>query len=317
MQTLTISDADHDVRLDRWFKRHYPALSHGMLEKHLRKGDVRVDGKKAKSSDRLSEGQSLEIRFRVEALQPSEKPKPAKRPVSPEDTKMMQNLVLYKDANIIVINKPFGLAVQGGTGISKSIDDMLGALTFDAKERPKLVHRLDRDTTGALVLARSAKVAKILMEAFAGKDVRKTYLALVKGQPMPMKGTIDQPIAKCRVGEGDFELMKVDDSGKRAVTEYRTAEILGGKFAVMELSPLTGRTHQLRVHMAEIGCPIVGDGKYGGSVLESIIDVENKLHLHAARIQIPAFANGKKIDVRAPLPKHMKKSFDSLGIETK
>lgn len=317
MQTITISDTDHDVRLDRWFKRHYPALSHGMLEKHLRKGDVRIEGKKAKSSDRLLEGQSLEIRFKVEALQPSEKIKPAKRPISAEDVLMMQRAVLYKDANVIILNKPFGLAVQGGTGISKNIDDLLGALMFDAKERPKLVHRLDRDTTGVLVLARNAKVAKILMQAFAGKDVEKTYLALVRGQPQPLKGTIDQPIAKCRVGEGDFELMKVDDSGKRAITEYKVAEMLGGKFSVMELSPLTGRTHQLRVHMAEIGCPIVGDGKYGGSVLESMMDVENKLHLHAARIQIPSILNTKKIDVRAPLPKHMQRSFDSLGIYLK
>lgn len=314
MTLHTVSTDDHDIRLDRWFKRHYPALSHGMLEKHLRKGDVRVDGKKAKSSDRVAEGQKLEIRFKVETLESVEKKKPEKRPVSPEDAKMLQKTVIYKDANVVIINKPFGLAVQGGTGISKSIDDLLGALTFDAKERPKLVHRLDRDTTGVLVLARSAKVAKILMQWFTGKDIEKTYLALIIGQPLPPGGTIDKPLAKCRVGEGDFELMKVDDSGKRAITEYQVVEMLGGKFSVIQLSPLTGRTHQLRVHMAEIGCPIVGDGKYGGRLSEKAMDVENKLHLHAARIQIPALPGGKKIDVRAPLPPHMKKSFDTLGI---
>lgn len=317
MTSHTIQNADHDIRLDRWFKRHFPNVSHGMLEKHLRKGDVRVDGKKAKSSDRVSEGQKLEIRFAVNELKSVEKPKPQKKPIKPEDILMIQKAVIYKDANIIVINKPFGLAVQGGTGISKSVDDMLGALQFDQKERPKLVHRLDKDTTGVLVLARSARIAKELMQGFSGKDIQKTYLALVIKQPLPMAGTIDKPLAKCAVGMGDFELMQVSEAGKRAITEYRTAETLGGKFTVMELSPLTGRTHQLRVHMAEIGCPIVGDGKYGGKLFESAMDVENKLHLHAKRIVIPKELLGKKIDVSAPLPPHMKRSFDTLGIETK
>ncbi len=314
MLSHTISEDDHDVRLDRWFKRHYPALSHGMLEKHLRKGDVRVGGKKAKSSDRLEQGQALEIRFKVEALQAVEKKKPEKRPMSPDDILMMQKAVIYKDANVIILNKPFGLAVQGGTGISKSVDDLLGALMFDAKERPKLVHRLDKDTTGVLVLARHAKAAKILMQGFSGKDIEKTYVALVHRQPTPLAGMIDKPLAKCAVGEGGFELMTVDEAGKRAITEYQVIEMLAGKFSVMQLSPLTGRTHQLRVHMAEIGCPIVGDGKYGGRLEETAMDVENKLHLHAQRIQLPAMLGAKKIDVTAPLPKHMKRSFDSLGI---
>ncbi len=317
MKTHTISDADNDVRLDRWFKRHYPALSHGMLEKHLRKGDVRVAGKKAKSSDRLTEGQALEIHFKIETLQTVEKKKPEKRPHSPEDILMMQKAVIYKDANVIILNKPFGLAVQGGTGITKSVDDLLGTLMFDSKDRPKLVHRLDKDTTGVLVLARSAKAAKILMQGFMGKDIEKTYMALVAGQPLPLKGVVDKPLAKCTVGEGGFELMQVDEAGKRAITEYQVIEMLGGKFSVMQLSPLTGRTHQLRVHMAEIGCPIVGDGKYGGRLAEKAMDVENKLHLHAWRIQIPAMLGAKKIDVTAPLPKHMVRSFDTLGIYVK
>jgi 23S rRNA pseudouridine955/2504/2580 synthase len=317
MATHIISEADDDVRLDRWFKRHYPALSHGMLEKHLRKGDVRVDGKKAKSPDRLVQGQSLEIFFKVEALQSVEKKKPEKRPLSPEDILMMQRAVLYKDANVIILNKPFGLAVQGGTGITKSVDDLLGTLMFDGKERPKLVHRLDKDTTGVLVLARSAKAAKLLMHGFSDKEIEKTYLALVIGQPLPLKGVVDKPLAKCVQGEGGFELMAVDEAGKRAITEYQVVELLAGKFSVVQLSPLTGRTHQLRVHMADIGCPIVGDGKYGGRLTESAMDVENKLHLHAQRIQIPAMLGAKKIDVTAPLPKHMQRSFDSLGIYIK
>ena len=314
MQTHTITEADHDIRLDRWFKRHFPNVTHGMLEKFLRKGDIRLGGKKAKSADRVQEGQVVEVHFNTANIKITEKPKPVKKTLSPEDALMMQRAVLYKDANVIIINKPFGLAVQGGTGITKSVDDLLGALMFEKMERPKLVHRLDKDTTGVLVLARSSKAAKILMYGFAGKDIEKTYLALVIGEPRPLKGTIDKPLAKCAVGQGDFELVQVDEAGKRAITEYKVVEMLARKFSVVELSPLTGRTHQLRVHMADIGCPIVGDGKYGGKLMESAMDVANKLHLHAQRIQIPAMLGGKDIDITAPLPPHMKKSFESLGI---
>jgi len=314
MTTHTITEADHEIRLDRWFKRNMPNVSHSMLEKYLRKGDVRIDGKKAKSSDRVTAGQTLDIRFDTSALKPAEKEKIVKKMISPEDVMKIQDTVIYKDANVIIINKPFGLAVQGGTGISKSVDDMSGALMFDGKEKPKLVHRIDKDTTGILVLARNARVAKQLVEWFADKTIQKTYLALVHKQPLPLKGTIDKPISKCEVGEGGYEVMQVNDAGKRAITEYAVVEMLGGKFTVVELSPLTGRTHQLRVHMADAGCPIVGDGKYGGRLEESTMDVQNKLHLHALRIQIPSIFGAKKIDVKAPLPKHMKKSFDSLGI---
>jgi 23S rRNA pseudouridine955/2504/2580 synthase len=314
MSTHIITEDDHDIRLDRWFKRHLPNVTHGMLEKFLRKGDVRLEGKKAKSSDRLVQGQTLEIHFNTVNIKPTERKVPVKKSISPEDALMMQRAVLYKDANVIIINKPFGLAVQGGTGISKSVDDLLGSLMFDSKDRPKLVHRIDKDTTGILVLARSAKAAKILTTGFADKTIQKTYMALVHKQPLPPGGTIDKPLAKCAVGEGGFEKMEVDDAGKRAITEYQVIEMLGGKFSVMQLSPLTGRTHQLRVHMAEIGCPIVGDGKYGGKLAESAMDVENKLHLHAWRIQIPSMLGAKKIDITAPLPKHMQRSFDSLGI---
>ncbi len=319
MSIHIISKDDDEIRLDRWFKRHFPNVTHGMLEKFLRKGDVRINGAKAKSSQRLSSGQSLEIHFNTANIKTIAREKPEKRSISAEDALLMQRAVLYRDANIIIINKPFGLASQGGTGISKSVDDLLGALLFDSKDRPKLVHRLDKDTSGVMALARSSKAATILMRGFSDKTIKKTYIALVNNQPLPLKGTIDKPIAKCSSAgeEGGFELMSVDDAGKRAITEYKVLETLGGKFSVVELSPLTGRTHQLRVHMAEIGCPIVGDGKYGGRLAETAMDVENKLHLHAARLQIPAMLGAKKIDVRAELPKHMQKSFNSLGIYAK
>lgn len=313
MITQTVSENDHDIRLDRWFKRHHPGLPHAMLEKFLRKGDVRLDGKKAKSSDRLATGQSL---THPDLGGPEFKTK--LKPIADErDEKLIQSWVLYKDANVIVINKPFGLPVQGGTKIAKSLDDMLGGLTFDAPERPKLVHRLDRDTSGCLVLARSSAAAAKLAKAFAGKDIEKTYWALVHNVPLPPQGTVDYKLVKTALRDA-YERMEVDEEeGKHAKTEYRVLEFLARRFALMELKPLTGRTHQLRVHMTAIGCPIVGDNKYGGETIAAKhLGVENMLHLHARRVVIPAFGSGKKVDVMAPLPAHMKQSFEALGIST-
>ncbi|MEQ1705076.1 MAG: RluA family pseudouridine synthase [Rickettsiales bacterium] len=315
MINQTISDEDNDIRLDRWFKRHFPNLQHAMLEKYLRKGAVRLDGKKAKSSDRIRAGQVLSYpEFGEDVAFVKAKPQ-----TNEQDAEFVRSLVLYKDANVIIINKPFGLPVQGGTKIKKSLDDMLGGLLFDAKERPKLVHRLDRDTSGVLVLARNTKSASLLAKMFAGKDIEKTYLALTHGRPLQTVGTIDYRLLKAEHGENSYERVAVDDEeGKYARTEYRVVESLARRFALMELKPLTGRTHQLRVHMQAINCPIVGDEKYGGDELQAQdVGIADGLHLHARRIVIPAFGSGKKIDVTAPLPPHMKESFKALGIEIK
>lgn len=315
MISQTISDDDNDIRLDRWFKRHLPNLQHAMLEKNLRKGSVRLDGKKAKSSDRIKAGQVLNYPDFGEDIS-FVKEKPA---ASAQDAEFVQKLVLYKDANVIIINKPFGLPVQGGTKIKKSLDDMLGGLQFDAKERPKLVHRLDRDTSGVLVLARSSKAAATLSKMFAGKDIEKTYMALIHGRPWQAVGTIDYRLLKAEHGENSYERVAVDDEeGKYAKTEFRVVESLAKRFSLIELKPLTGRTHQLRVHMQAINCPIVGDEKYGGDELQAQdVGIADGLHLHARRIVIPAFGSGKKIDVTAPYPPHMKESFKALGIEVK
>jgi 23S rRNA pseudouridine955/2504/2580 synthase len=315
MINQTISDEDNDIRLDRWFKRHFPNLQHAMLEKYLRKGAVRLDGKKAKSSDRIIAGQVLNYPdFGADVSFVKAKPQ-----ASEQDAEFVRSLVLYKDANVIIINKPFGLPVQGGTKIKKSLDDMLGGLMFDAKERPKLVHRLDRDTSGVLVLARNTKSAAVLSKMFAGKDIEKTYLALTHGCPLQTMGSIDYRLLKAVHGESSYERVAVDDEeGKYAKTEYRVVESLARRFALMELKPLTGRTHQLRVHMQAINCPIVGDEKYGGDEMQAQdVGIADGLHLHARRVVIPAFGSGKKIDVTAPLPPHMKESFKALGIEVK
>lgn len=315
MSEHIIAQDDDGIRLDRWFKRHRADVNHAMLEKALRKGDVRLDGKKSKASDRITAGQVLSVKeagIRGQGLEVKDhKPKADPRPLNPADIAMMQAAVLYKDKHVIVINKPAGLAVQGGTGISKSVDGLLDALRFDALARPKLVHRLDKDTSGVLVLARDAKAATELMQAFSGKTAQKIYWALVKGAPEKSQGKIDLPLAKQE--EGDVEKVAVDtEEGKRAVTHYRVLDRLSRTLAFVELMPVTGRTHQLRVHMAAIGHPIIGDGKYGGkeAFVEGMGGVSGKLHLHARRLMIPGV-----IDVTAPLPAHMKKSFDTLGIE--
>jgi 23S rRNA pseudouridine955/2504/2580 synthase len=311
MTDYTVVEADSGIRLDRWFKRHLPGVTHGLLEKSLRKGDIRVGGKKAKSSDRVETGHVIECRKEFEGQK--EAPVPLKNTItvmSEADRVMMQQAVLYKDDDVIVINKPPGLAVQGGSGINKSVDNLLDALRYDSKERPKLVHRLDRDTSGALVLARSAKVAAKLMKEFSGKTAQKTYWALIKGVPDLLQGKIDLPLAKQEVG--DHEKVAIDeDDGKRAVTLYEVVERLSKTLAWVELTPITGRTHQLRVHMAAIGHPIIGDGKYGGAdaFIEGM-DISNKLHLHAHRIVIPGM-----LDVTAPLPKHMQDSWKKLGLD--
>lgn len=321
MAEFKVTMDDADIRLDRWFKRHYPGFSHGMLEKHLRKGDIRLDGKKVKSSEHILVGQMIEVRCKLpDDSKEKKRPTPTQqdRPLDPDDVQMMQKSVLYKDANIIVINKPFGLAVQGGTKVVKSVDGLLNALCFDAPSRPKLVHRLDKDTSGVLVLARNANVAAKLSKAFSSKDhLEKIYWALVYGSPLPLRGTIDMPLAKSSHGEEFYERVGVnDEDGKRAITEYRVVESLARKFSWVELRPITGRTHQLRVHMAEIGCPIVGDPKYNfhDHGMKGV-NVANKLHLHARRIIIPAEILGRKIDVSAPLPEHMAASFKSFEFE--
>lgn len=309
-----VSDADNDIRLDRWFKRHLPHVSHGLLEKLLRKGDVRINGKKAKSADHVLVGQTIKVwQAAVSVREGIDDAKPKRTTsaaVTPEDAELLQQAVLFKNKDVIVINKPPGLAVQGGTGIRRSVDSILGALRFDASERPKLVHRLDKDTSGVLVLARSAAAAAKLMKAFAGKTAEKTYWALVKGAPEIQQGKIDMPLSKQE--EGNVEKVTIDEKdGRKAVTLYTVLERLSSALAWVELLPITGRTHQLRVHMASIGHPIIGDGKYGGrEAFVEGMDFAHKLHLHARRIVIPGM-----LDVTAPLPKHMQESWKTLGLE--
>lgn len=318
----TVTEADGGIRLDRWFKRHFPTITHGLLEKSLRKGLVRLDGKKAAASDRVAAGQMLRVPGEWANEKPEEKPEYTPRwKASEDDIKNVQRMVLYKDEDVLVINKPPGLAVQGGTGQGKHLDAMLGALRFDAADRPRLVHRLDKDTSGCLCLARSAKAAAQLAKMFKERETEKIYRALVIGLPLPLEGTVDLPLSKSERGKDSrmeaYEKVSVDEeSGQTAITEYKVLEHCADKLSWVEMKPITGRTHQLRVHMAAIGHPIVGDGKYGGrdAFVRGSLEVSQQLHLHADRIIIPHMP-GRKIDVRAPLPNHIKESLKTFNID--
>jgi 23S rRNA pseudouridine955/2504/2580 synthase len=318
VRQLTISDDDSNQRLDRWFKKHFPEVNHGRLEKLLRTGQVRLDGKRAKASDRVEAGQTVRVPP-IAPAQDTERPRsePKLKPVSESDAKMLRDAVLYKDADVLVINKPAGLAVQGGTGLDKNLDAMLDSLRFDAAERPRLVHRLDRDTSGVLVLARSGKAARELAEAFRDKSAQKIYWAVVVGVPSPERGTIDAPLSK-HADHGFGERVGIDEEeGRNAVTRYALVERAGNRAAWLALMPETGRTHQLRAHCVILGTPILGDGKYGGP--EAQLTRENlprKLHLHARAIRIPHPKKGW-ITAEAPLPPHMQATWKFFGFAAK
>ncbi|GGF29508.1 pseudouridine synthase [Aliidongia dinghuensis] len=320
VRLIQVSEDDADIRLDRWFKRQYPGLSHIRLEKLLRTGQVRVDGGRVKAATRLAAGATIRVppldEWAEAPLPPDDRPKAAPKPPSEAEQETLRQLVLYRDKDVIAINKPHGLAVQGGTNTSKHLDGMLDALKFDAAERPRLVHRLDKDTSGVLLLARSAKAAAWLAQAFREKSARKTYWAVVAGVPRPHRGKIDLPVGKGADG-GREKMMADEDEGRWAVTYYAVVEQAAQKVAWLAMMPITGRTHQLRVHCAEIGTPILGDGKYGGgkAVLDGI-DHARKLHLHARSIRLDR-PDGSVLEVTAPLPAHMQATWKFFGFEPK
>jgi len=310
VQTIAVTPDEADLRLDRWFKRRFPELAHGRLEKLLRTGQIRVEGRRARSNTRLEPGQHV----RVPPLGDSEaaarpgRPQPA---VTERDIRVLQAAVLYKDDDVLAINKPAGLAVQGGTGLDRHLDAMLDALRFEAAERPRLVHRLDRNTSGVLLLARHVRAAAELAEAFRRKDCHKLYWAVVAGVPRQDSGRIDLALAKLPGRAG--ERMAPDEEGKTAVTEYRVLDRAGKQAAWLELRPLTGRTHQLRAHCAALGTPILGDRKYGGEAASLRGgEIARRLHLHARSIEL-ARAGGRMLRVTAPPPPYLTVTLAFLG----
>ncbi|MBU6167375.1 MAG: RluA family pseudouridine synthase [Alphaproteobacteria bacterium] len=313
MPTTTIAEDDDGIRLDRWFQRHAKDISFNIVSRWSKTGAVRLDGAKAGPADRIRAGQLL--------LWPDELPVPAasrpaekeRRPLTHDEIDYMRALVIHRDAHAIVINKPPGLATQGGTKQLTSVDALLDALQFDAPSRPRLVHRLDKDTSGVLLLARTAKAAAHFSKSFQGREAQKTYWALTIGVPKVAAGTIAAAIGK-QPGTGG-EKMQVDpEAGQSARTRYRVIERAAGRAAWVEFQPLTGRTHQIRVHAAAIGHPLVGDGKYGGKESFLTGGISRKMHLHSRRLVID-LPGGGTLDIAADLPDHMAESFAMLGFD--
>lgn len=328
VQTLTVEAGEADVRLDRWFRARFPMVSHGALQRLLRTGQIRVEGRRAKAGMRLEPGQ----RIRVPPLPAPDEAMTQSTPRAPvaasdEDRAALQAAVLHRDAWVIALDKPAGLAVQGGTGQHKHLDAMLDALRFDASERPRLVHRLDRDTSGVLLLGRSAAAARALTAAFRGKDARKIYWALVVGVPKTTRGRIALPLGKAAGSKGERMDSAATDA-KPALTAYATvaSRRLGGRRGTvvswLVLAPLTGRTHQLRAHCVAMGTPIVGDGKYGGKAAfpDALADAIGRaqagcMMLHAREIAVPHPQDGTTLRVTAPPPPHLAAAFAALDLK--
>ncbi len=307
---VTVRPEDGAGRLDRWFRRHYPALSHGRLEKLLRTGQVRVDGKRARAGDPVEPGQMVRVPPLPDA--PATDPTAGPR-VRPHDVALLRDAVLYRDDWAIVINKPAGLAVQGGTNTERHVDALLDGLRFDSEERPRLVHRLDKDTSGVLLIARTQAAATFFTRAFRDKTTRKIYWAIVTGLPQPPQGRIDLALAKSAGGARGHERVRADAEGKDAVTYYRVIDQAGARASWLALLPVTGRTHQLRAHCAALGTPILGDGKYGGSAAQLPGGAAaHQLHLHARSLAVPHPAGGT-LRVTAPLPPHMRRMWEFFG----
>jgi len=329
VETCTIKDDEADMRLDRWFKMHYPALPFGHLQKLLRTGQVRVDGARAKTNTRLEPGQ----RVRVPPIEKKAGSKSSSISVSSEamslkksgdfkgdDAAFLKSITLFEDRDVLVLNKPMGLAVQGGSGTVRHVDGMLDALRDKDGQRPRLVHRLDKDTSGVLLVAKTRLAAANLAKTFRSRSARKIYWALVAGVPKVKQGRISTFLAKGGGPEG--ELMRIADHGEKhamhAETYYAVVEQAAQILSWLSLKPVTGRTHQLRAHCDHIGHPIIGDPKYFDKENWALPGgIQKKLHLLARRLVIPHPSGKGTIDVTAPLPLHMQQSWNLLGFDAK
>lgn len=313
VRQFTVGVDDDGIRLDRWFKRHLPDASFNIVSRWARTGQLRVDGARAAPGDRIQAGQVIRVPPAEPVQATTAKPKRARPQLTPEQMEFAESMVIHRDAQAMVINKPPGLATQGGTKTHDHVDQLLDGLYYDLDTRPKLVHRLDKDTSGALVLARTARAAAYFSKSFSGRTARKTYWAIIMGVPSIEDGFIDLPLGK-QPGTGGEKMQVDEEEGQPARTRYRVIDRAGNRAAWVELQPHTGRTHQLRVHMAAIGHPIVGDGKYGLAEAFLSGSISRKMHLHSRRIRID-HPDGGKLDVTADLPTHFAETLVSLGFD--
>lgn len=310
-----IADDEDGMRLDRWFGVHYPQVPFGRLQKLIRTGQVRVDKGRVKTNTRLEAGQEVRVPPLDDSI--AARPKPAHVQAESKDAKFIRDLIIYEDDETFVLNKPHGLAVQGGSGTRRHIDGMLKSLPNKKGEPPRLVHRLDRDTSGCLLVAKTRAAASHLGKVFKTRSARKIYWAVVVGVPKPPQGQISCFIAKRGTDEGEQMVVveNGDDGAQHSMSHYSVTDQAANRFAWVTLKPVTGRTHQLRVHMAQLGNPIFDDPRYFNiENWERPDSLGQGLHLHARRLSLP-LPNGKRLDVSAPLPPHIQHTFDRLGFD--
>lgn len=316
VQTLTVTADEADMRLDRFLTARFPQLPFTHIQRIVRKGELRVDGKRVKPNDRLVEGQAV----RVPPLKIDERPQaPRALKHGGDELAFLKSITLYEDADVLVLNKPMGLAVQGGSGTTRHVDGLLEVMRDAAGQKPRLVHRLDKDTAGCLVIAKTRFAAMTLAKSFRSRSARKVYWALVAGVPRVKQGRISTYLAREEQHDGDARMAVAqhgDEGASHAVTYYALIDNVAQKLAWLSLKPVTGRTHQLRAHTAHIGHPIVGDPKYFNvENWELPGGIQKKLHLLARRIVIPHPRTGKPLDITAPLPPHMQQSWNLLGFD--
>ena len=294
VEIVKVKSSDAGMRLNRWFLKYYPSLTLGHFQKLVRTKQIKVDGKRAEANTRIFTGQEI----RIPPLM-HEKALPDKEVLSRNDEQYVRSLVIYMDANLIAINKPAGLAVQGGSGIKKHLAGMLKGLKFELDEAPKLVHRIDKETSGILLLARNRAFAEKLTKAFKEHKLPKTYLAITQNVPAKKEGSVTVPVEE-----------------KKAQTLYKVLDSLGERFALVQANPLSGRKHQIRVHLLSLHCPILGDDKYFVEPRAKISEIKNKLYLHAYKMDLSYLYN-KKMQIVAPLPEHFDEAIDFLGLTFK
>jgi 23S rRNA pseudouridine955/2504/2580 synthase len=308
MKSIKVTKPEDGMRLDRFLhqKTGAPVI---WLHKAMRKGQIKLVGKKCDGATRVEAGMYVQLYVDPPA---SDAPQKQRGALTKQEVELAQHWVLYRDEHILVIDKPAGLATQGGSKLTQHLDRLLPALQFEAAEPPRLAHRLDKDTSGVLLLARTVQAARELQHLFAQKKLQKIYLALVSGVPIPREGEIESRMQK-EADDAGFESMQ-SGQGKKALTRYRVLDHLAKTAALVELEPITGRTHQLRVHCAELGCPIYGDSKYGSRDATHAAGLPAKLQLHAYQLQLPAMFGHKSRMIEAAIPEHMKQAMQQLGL---
>lgn len=309
---ITIPEDEDGQRLDRWLKKCVPGLPYVLAQKLMRKGAIRVGEEKVQPSRRLRAGEIVRI-------PPFEEGQTSLATLDrfPDDESFIRSLVIYDDGEVMAINKPAGLASQGGSKIRRHVDGLLEHLANKKGVKPRLVHRLDRDTSGVLLLARSLDMATKLGKALAGRNIRKIYWAVTIPAPEMNEGTVNAPLAKGTGPKKDMMIVD-EENGKRSMTDFRVIERAGKTAAFVAFWPRTGRTHQIRVHAALAGFPLLGDDKYGeGKAILEGVETARRLHLHAHRVIFTHPGTGKTVDISAPLPDDLKITWKALGFPAK